>query len=232
MSTPIVNIEDQVVKSTPRKTRGPQRADITSQVFGKLVVVSPLPGSKWICMCVCGSTKVIRASNLIAGNTVSCGCHRKEITSVRSKTHGLSKSPLHAVWRAMVARCSNSEHPAYPYYGSRGISVEPRWLSFENFYEDMEPNYSYGLSLDRIDNDGNYGKENCRWATREEQARNTRSNRVITYRDQSKPLAEWCEVLEIGYQTTRARLNSGWTVEQAFELPRGSTLSYHKPQPQ
>jgi hypothetical protein len=131
------------------------------------------------CLCVCGNIKNIRMNAFRTGKTKSCGCQRKGITIESNKTHGLSKSSEYRSWYAMKARCSNPNYKNYNYWGGRGIKVCDRWLnSFENFIEDMGKKPA-NTSLDRINNDGNYEPNNCRWATKTEQQNNRRNNKLI-----------------------------------------------------
>lgn len=159
---------------------------VIGQRYGRLVVLSegerrPAPGRAALRMinvrCVCGVEKLVRLSSLRQNQTKSCGCLQKSLQSQRSKaiftTHGMSKTPIFARWLGMLARCNNKSHAEYKNYGARGIVVCDEWLKFENFYADMgDP--PTGMSLDRIDVDGPYSKENCQWATASYQARNTR----------------------------------------------------------
>lgn len=130
--------------------------------------------------------------------------------------HGYFGTPTYESWCAMKKRCLNPRHPAFARYAGRGISICDRWMAFENFLADMGERPA-GTSLDRIDNSGGYEPGNCRWATRSEQNRNTRTARVITYRGETRPLVEWASVLGVPYQRTLDRLRSGWPFERAID---------------
>lgn len=164
--------------------------NITGNRYGRLVVVSYL-GKKgkshlWNCRCDCGQEKIIYANNLKKGDSKSCGCLQKEIVSIKNTTHGMTETPMYDVWQSMKWRCVNPENHNYKHYGGRGITVCERWLhSFENFFADMGLRPSPELSIDRIDNNGNYELSNCRWATKGEQNSNTRrNNKVATNKEQ------------------------------------------------
>lgn len=145
--------------------------DVTGQKFHGLRVVRPAGIGRWqqrlwLCVCDCGNETVTTCGMLRNGNTKSCGC-------LKRGPHGKSNTRVHNCWTSMLQRCNNPRNPAYKWYGARGIQVCERWHSFENFYADMG-DQPEGLSIDRINNDGNYEPTNCRWATTSEQLSNRR----------------------------------------------------------
>ena len=150
--------------------------DLTGQRFGKLVVISrgedkKFPSGKshpmWLCSCDCGNTKVINGNNLKSGKSQSCGCSQFDVHT----THGMCGTPTYYTWEGMKRRCLDPKHKAYKYYGGKGVKFDPSWESFEGFLKDMGERPE-GLTLDRIDSEGDYCRENCRWATSSIQAHN------------------------------------------------------------
>jgi hypothetical protein len=201
--------------------------------FGHLVVVEELPqrtcpGGKrkrvMSCRCDCGEVRPVMLANLTSGNTTSCGCFRDKATGDRLRTHGKRHTTEFRVWSLMRNRCSNPRTLGYADYGARGITVCDRWRhahgGFENFLADMGPRPN-GTSLDRRDNDGNYEPGNCRWATRQEQARNKRSNVRLTVDGVTKTAVEWAEVVGIDAKIIRQRVANGWDARRAVMTPVG-----------
>lgn len=206
----------------------PNVIDLTGQVFTRLTVRGrgknkPYGKAAWNCDCTCGNIRNVLGTSLRSGNTKSCGCLKKEGMYTQFRTHGAAaggKLTLeYRTWIGMLQRCANARCKSYRNYGGRGITVCGRWFKFENFLADMgecPPNHT----LERINNDLGYSPENCRWATRREQGRNKRSNRLIAFNDQSYCLAKWAELIGINRETLQYRLNK-WTIERALSEPVG-----------
>lgn len=137
-----------------------------------------------------------------------------------NKKHGMSNTRIYRIWSKMKLRCSNLNTDWYKDYGGRGITYSKRWEKFENFLEDMGTSYNEKLTLERINNDKGYSKDNCRWATKEEQANNRRSSRWITYRGKTKTLAQWIKHLNLKSSTVRQRYYVyGWDIEKCLNTP-------------
>lgn len=193
--------------------------DYTGRRFGRLVVLrkaSQKSGNayKWECLCDCGNKKYITIGNLIKGDILSCGCYRSE----KMSTHRMTGTKTYKAWNDMLQRCENVNHPSYPRYGGRGVAVCSEWHSFEAFYADMGK-APKGLTLDRIDNDGGYTPDNCRWTTSTEQANNTQRNTYYSYNGESLTLTQWCRQLNLSYEMVRGRIRRGWTIEKALTTP-------------
>lgn len=152
--------------------------------FGILTIKEHMKNNNYLCTCECGISVIATTTNLKRGRKKSCGCLRKKKASERAiqrnTTHKLSYHPLYNRWKQMIKRCHNVKHKRYQDYGGRGIIVCERWHNVENFINDMNDSYVYGLTLERINNNGNYEPSNCRWATYKEQNQNQKHCRTCT----------------------------------------------------
>ncbi len=202
--------------------------DLSGRRFGRWFVVGRAESghrgsTMWKCVCDCGTERNVVSGNLLNGGSKSCGCRKADLAAEMSKrniTHGLHDAPEYQVWSQMKARCCNRRHRSYRYYGGRGISVCKEWLgSFKRFYSDMGPRPSSKHSLDRIDNDGNYEPGNCRWATRTEQANNTRRCQFVEFNGETKTVTQWAGQIGIPPDRLFYRLHKGWDVERALTTP-------------
>ena len=202
--------------------------DLTGKQFERLLVVKYLGrknhSSFWLCLCDCGNKIKVASAGLNSGGTKSCGCYRsdrmKKLTFKHGERGGILRpniSPEYRAWSNMRSRCLNPTDKAYNYYGKRGIRVCDRWIdSFDNFLEDMGRKRTQRHSLDRLDGDGPYSPENCRWATWKQQARNRRNNRQC---GSFRTLIEACEHHGIPYKTVKSRIQKGWRIDDAILRP-------------
>lgn len=198
--------------------------DLSGRTFHRWTVIEPAAVRNgyryWRCACECGTERDVLGTTLRNGTSKSCGCLATDVRL--SQTHGQSYTSEYPSWQHMLNRCHNPDSTYYRDYGGRGITVCERWRnSPENFIADMGPRPTPDHTLERIDNDGPYSPENCRWATRREQARDRRSNRRLTHNGETLCLAEWAERLGITTNTLYMRLRAGWSVEKAltYESP-------------
>lgn len=185
--------------------------------IGHLTLIERIPPSKkgvhtkWRCKCDCGSEIVVDYSNL---------SKQRQCKLCANKTHGMSDTPMYEAWSHMKRRCFCETDQSYHDYGARGITVCDEWLSFEPFMEwSLNNGYSPGLSLDRIDNDGNYEPGNCRWADRKTQQNNRRNSIYISVNGVTLPCAEWARLTGIPKNTLRGRIKTGWNAEKAVSTP-------------
>ena len=192
--------------------------DLTGRRYGRLVVIGRARNAggknRWKCVCDCGAETEVLAANLTRGATKSCGCLRK----THAVTHGKNGTPTYRSWHKMLSRCRNTAVHNYANYGGRGIGYDPRWEQFEEFLFDMGER-PLGTTLDRINPDGDYCKNNCRWATPKEQQRNRRCIVMYQYAGRQQCLAAWAEEFGIGAAALRKRIRRGWDLERALNVP-------------
>ena len=185
--------------------------NLIGKTFGRLHVLSYLGlthrrNSLWRCRCVCGNFRNIISPSLISGNSTSCGCRRDEVATKLFTKHGMCGSKEYSTWEGMLARCYNINHVAYPNYGGRGICVCEEWQNnFAQFLQDMGKKPSSTHSLDRVDNNGNYCKTNCRWASSRQQSNNKRNTIFVMYKGRRQSLVDWAEELCIPFKTVSRR---------------------------
>lgn len=193
----------------------PAPRDLTGKRFGHLTVVrrlsaDPVKGWLWECLCDCGTLTTQRSNEV--PRRKSCGCFNPK------KTHGLSNSEEYRIWTHMRQRCGLLPRGGENNYAGRGISVCAQWQrDFQCFLADMGPRPSPMHTLDRIDNDGDYAPDNCRWATSEEQANNRRTTLLIPHKGETKSLAEWCRIYGANRHTVWGRLSRGVPFDDAIK---------------
>lgn len=200
----------------------PRRANLVGQTFGRLTVlefagINHKGGATWHCRCACGGHSTPSTGSLRDGNSTSCGCIAKE--KRRAAGHLMSTTTEYRIWTLMRSRCTNPRTPNFHRYGGRGITVCEQWEDFRAFLRDMGPRPSLNHSLDRRNNDGPYAPENCRWATRAEQAANTSANRRFVVDGQPLILRDIAARAGINASTLYYRLKRGLTMDEALSRP-------------
>ena len=193
--------------------------DLTGEKFGRLTVLKFVSKAKdghavWLCECTCGRTvNVYRPKR-----TFSCGCLATELLTERSTTHGEGgKTTEYWIWRAIKIRCLNPKNKSYKHYGGRGIKICPEWLNnYEIFLHDMGRRPTKNHSIDRIDNNAGYCKENCRWATSTEQAYNRQNTIILRWCGVLATVKDWSRITGIEKATIYARLKRNWTIERVL----------------
>lgn len=199
--------------------------DISGKTFGRLTVVSlsEIKNSKrhWECKCICGNIRKIQEDSLTHGRTKSCGCLRTEVNIFKGTIHGLRKHSLYGVWDGMINRCYRDTCEHYKSYGGRGISICDEWRNdFVAFYNWSTNNgYEKGLTIDRIDNEGNYEPSNCKWSTRKQQQANRRNTIFIEIDGAIKSLSEWSDESGISKKVIDYRIRKGWIPSEAVFKP-------------
>lgn len=206
--------------------------DLTGKRFGRWLALSYAGNRRWLCRCECGLEKPVDTSSLRQGRSKGCiKCHA--MTGTR-RTHGEKRTRLYAIWSHMIGRCENPKNPAFDRYGGRGIGICAEWRkSFQAFRDWARANgYADMLTIDRINNDGNYEPSNCRWATYTQQSRNRRCMKPITYQGETLLIPELAERCGLPADVLKNRIRRyGWPIELAVSLPvgrRGVRLRAHK----
>ncbi len=210
------------MKSLLQKNKMKKLTDLAGKKFGRLIVIKRVErdrwGSyKWLCICNCGKTTVVMGYDLRKNKTKSCGCFRNEGNNTN---HGHTKngklSKTYMSWAGMIQRCTNPNSEDYHNYGGRGITVCEQWMKFENFLNHMGE-CPQKHSIDRINNEKGYYKENCRWATPKQQARNKQNNHLETYNGKTQCLAAWAEETGIAQHILWKRFSRGWPPSKALK---------------
>lgn len=201
--------------------------DMTGWKFGRLTVLAKI-GNRlngaplWLCQCKCGNEHIATGGNLRTGRTLSCGCLYRE-TRRRTRGHGLTSNPIYGIYRAMMSKCYDPKDPSYHLFGARGIGVCDKWQGDDGptrFYADVGDRPA-GTYFGLIDPDQDFSPENCEWMDPKILARRRKDARLITWRGETKSLAEWAECLPIGItdKTLANRIDVGWPLDRAMLEP-------------
>jgi hypothetical protein len=201
--------------------------DLSGKIFNRLKAVKYCGKSIWLCECSCGNKRFIRTNSLLNNIDKSCGCYKKEATSSRFLKHGhntkVGQSRTYNSWHMMIQRCTNQKARGYKNYGGRGITVCKRWLKFENFLKDMGERPKR-KTLDRKNNNGNYCKSNCSWATVGQQNKNRRNNTKILYRGELHCISDLAKKFSLSTSTLKYRVfEAKWPISKALTHPRRYT---------
>lgn len=183
--------------------------------YGSFTVLEVLPKMRVICRCECGKIKNVYKSNLVLGKSKSCGCHNSG-----NKKHGGCRTRLYTTWLSMKSRCNRSTDKSFCYYGAKGVKVCDEWNDFVNFRNwALSHGYTDELTIDRIDVNGNYEPENCRWITKRAQQFNKTTSHYLTFEGKTMTVCEWAEALGLNKNLLYTRLQRGWTVEDTLTRP-------------
>ena len=197
--------------------------DMSGYRFGRLVITKKTGSNEkgcavWECICDCGNVVHKSGELLRRGFIKSCGCLYEEVSKQGNPKHNKSNTRIYRIWSEMKRRCLNPNDARYRNYGGRGIKVCNEWLhDFQAFYDwAMSHGYTDNLTIDRIDNDGNYEPSNCRWTTYKQQANNTSNNHFLTYNGETHTISEWSMITGIKSQTISNRIRRGWSIERSL----------------
>lgn len=196
--------------------------DITGKKIGKLTVIKYNNDGTWLCKCDCGNYVNKLSSNLRRNKYPNCGCESRWWKANLIHDHCYER--IYNIYEKMKTRCYSKDDKSYKYYGLRGIKICDEWLGkegFNNFYEwSMAHGYSDALSIDRIDVNGNYMPENCRWTNFKTQQNNKTNNHKLTYNGETHTISEWAEIYNIPYDRLQMRISHGWDIEKALLTPK------------
>ena len=205
-----------------------KRIKIEGKKFGKLIVLKYEGNRNYLCKCDCGKEKIIKADHLLYGKTKSCGCLVKECRS--RYTHNKSKTRLYRIWRNMRNRCYWKKHPQFYLWGGKGVIVCDEWKNnFLNFYNwAINNGYNETMTIDRIDGDGDYCPENCRWVSMKEQANNTKNVRFFEYNGERGTIWFFSKKYNVSEKLMRSRIQQGWTIKDAIETKKLNPMHFLK----
>jgi len=207
----------------------PPRKDLTGKRFGMLTVIKrsidrgngKMPAVKWECRCDCGRITTVYSAGLLDGRTTSCGCKRIKHGLCKGKEKG---GRLYNTWASMRARCSNPNSAQWKNYGSRGIKVCAEWNDYSVFREwALSHGYADNLTIDRIDVNGDYCPENCRFVDAKAQSNNKRCNHCVEYKGNIYTLSQLADYIGLPYSTVLSRVNHGWSIERVVSQPKRIT---------
>lgn len=189
--------------------------------FTRLTVIEYAQNYKWKCKCECGNDVFARGCDLVKGMTKSCGCLRIDRVTKMATKHGDCEKRIYKIWGHIKSRCNSPNDDRYKDYGGRGIKICEEWESDYTAFKSwsISNGYAENLSIDRINNDGNYEPSNCRWITNKEQLRNMRRNRILTFNGESHCVAEWADIVGMSYDVLITRIKRGWDTERALTEP-------------
>lgn len=196
------------------------KKEIIGNIYGRLMPILECGKNssgqyRYLSVCECGESKVVTGSSMVQGKVLSCGCLRRDTMVAKNTKHNGCGTSTYETWAGMKTRCTNPNGTAYANYGGRGITFNPAWADFAVFASDMGERPD-GCTLERIDNDKGYSKDNCKWATAAEQSRNTRQNVNLTLNGKTQCMTDWAKELSIPYPTIQDRVRKGWSAEKTL----------------